>query len=86
MACIAKPTKAKKVHKKPAVPKVAREAQLVAEQMYQSLKAPDAPRTTPMGYIMGASMAMKLLFDQAVQQGADKEKLKLQAMTYVQAM
>lgn len=85
MACIAKPTK-KKVHRKPAEPKVAKEAQLVAEQMYNSLKAPGAPRATVLGYVMGASMALKLLLDQAVQQGGDKDKLKLQAMAYVQAL
>ena len=85
MACIAKPAK-KKTHRKPAVPKVAREAELVAERMYESLKAPDAPRATALGYVMGASMALKMLLDQAVQQGVDKDQLKLQAMAYVQAM
>ena len=43
---------------------------------------PDAP----MGYIMGASMALKMLVDQAVQQGEDRDRLKAQAMAYIMAI
>ena len=73
-------------HKKPEIPQVAIEAGLVAEQMYSSLKKKKAPRTTPLGYIMGVSMVLKMLIDQAVQQGEDKEALRAQAMTYIQSM
>jgi hypothetical protein len=90
MAQIAKPTKAKKAtkrtHAKPAIPREAQEADKVAKQMYQSLTAPDAPKAHPLGYIMGASMVLKMLIDQAVQQGEDREALKAQAMTYIQIM
>lgn len=83
MASIAKPTKAKRAHKKPAVPREAVEAEKVAKQMYSSLTAPDAPKAHPQGYIMGASMVLKMLIDQAVQQGEDRNALKAQAMTYI---
>lgn len=83
MASIAKPTKAKRTHKKPAVPREAVEAEKVAKQMYSSLTAPDAPKAHPQGYIMGASMVLKMLIDQAVQQGEDRNALKAQAMTYI---
>ena len=90
MAQIAKPTKAKKAtkrtHTKPVIPREAQEADKVAKQMYQSLTAPDAPKAHPLGYIMGASMVLKMLIDQAVQQGEDREALKAQAMTYIQIM
>lgn len=39
-----------------------------------------------MGYIMGASMVLKLLIDQAVAQGEDRDALKAQAMAYIQAI
>ena len=97
MATIAKPTKAKKTtkakatatkrtHRKPTIPREAIEAEAVAKQMYQSLTAADAPKAHPLGYIMGASMVLKMLIDQAVQQGEDKDKLKAQALTYVAAL
>lgn len=76
----------KKTHTKPAVPRYAQEAEKIVKQMYSSLKAPGAPRAHPMGYIMGASMCLKMLIDQAVQQGEDREALKAQAMTYIQAI
>lgn len=76
----------KKTHTKPAVPREAIEAEQVAKQMYSSLTAPEAPKAHPMGYIMGASMVLKMLIDQAVQQGEDRNKLKAQAMTYIQAI
>ena len=76
----------KKTHTKPAVPLEARQAEAITRQMYESLKATDAPRATPRGYIMGASMVLKMLIDQAVQQGEDKDSLKAQALTYIAAM
>lgn len=76
----------KKTHTRPAVPLAAQQAEKVTMQMYQSLKAPDAPKASPMGYIMGASMVLKLLIDQAVKQGEDRDQLKAQAMTFIQSM
>ena len=76
----------KRKHTKPAVPKEAVEADKVAKTMYQSLTAPDAPKAHPLGYIMGASMVLKMLIDQAVQQGEDRDALKQQAMAYIQIM
>lgn len=76
----------KKTHKKPLMPKEAKEAEKIVKQMYSSLTAPDAPRATPMGYIMGASMVLKMLIDQAVNQGEDRDALKAQAMAYIQMM
>ena len=76
----------KKSHTKPAVPREVQQAEKVTEQMYQSLMAPGAPTASPMGYIMGASMVLKLLIDQAVAQGEDRDALKAQAMAYIQAI
>lgn len=73
----------KKAHRKPTIPLAAKQAMAVTEQMYQSLKAPDAPKASPQGYIMGASMVLKMLIDQAVEQGEDRDALKAQAMTYI---
>lgn len=76
----------KKTHTKPAVPIEAQQAEAVTQTMYQSLTAPGAPRATPKGYIMGAAMVLKLLIDQAVQQGEDRDQLKAQALTYIAAI
>ena len=76
----------RKTHTKPAVPLVAKQAEEVTTQMYQSLKAPGAPKASPQGYIMGAAMVLKLLIDQAVAQGEDRAALKAQAMTFIEAM
>ena len=76
----------KKAHKKPEVPREALEAEKITEQMYSSLMAPGAPKASPMGYIMGASMVLKMLIDQAVQQGEDRDRLKTQAMAYIMAI
>ena len=76
----------KKTHTKPAMPLAAKQAEKVTETMYQSLMAPGAPKASPLGYIMGASMVLKLLIDQAVKQGEDRNALKAQAMTYIAAM
>ena len=76
----------KKTHKKPATPKEAQQAEKIANQMYSSLKVPDAPKASPMGYIMGASYVLKMLIDQAVAQGEDRDALKAQALTYIAAI
>lgn len=76
----------KKTHTKPVMPKEAQEAEMVAKQMYSSLTATGAPKAHPLGYIMGASMVLKMLIDQAVQQGEDRDTLKAQAMVYIQMM
>lgn len=76
----------KKTHTKPVVPLAAQQAMKVTEQMYKSLKAPDAPKASPQGYIMGASMVLKMLIDQAVAQGENRDALKAQAMTYIAAI
>lgn len=75
-----------KQHRKPAVPKEAREAEKVAKTMYTSLLSTGAPKATPTGYLMGASMVLKMLIDQAEQQGADREALKSQALAYIQGL
>ena len=76
----------KKTHTKPAVPRAAQQAEKVTETMYQSLTAPGAPKASPQGYIMGATMVLKMLIDQAVAQGENRDALKLQAMAFIQAM
>lgn len=76
----------KKTHAKPAVPRAAEQAEKVTMQMYSSLTAPGAPKASPQGYIMGASMVLKLLIDQAVAQGEDRDELKAQAMAFIQSM
>lgn len=73
----------KRPHTKPAVPKEAQQAEEIVKQMYSSLTAPGAPKASPMGYVMGASMVLKMLIDQAVQQGEDRNALKNQAMRYI---
>lgn len=75
-----------KTHKKPAVPKEAVEAAKVAKQMYLSLTEKGAPKASPEGYIMGACTVVKLLLDQAVAQGSDKEELKLHALNFINGL
>lgn len=86
MATIAKPTKAKRTHKKPAIPKEVKEAEEVTKQLYLSLTAEGAPKAHPMGYIMGTCTLLKILFDQAVAQGASKEELKGYACGFIQGL
>ena len=76
----------RKTHTKPVVPRAAQQAEKVTETMYQSLTAPGAPKASPQGYIMGATMVLKLLIDQAVAQGEDRDALKAQALTYIAAI
>lgn len=70
-------------HRKPSVPKVEKEAEKVARQMYTALTQEGAPEATPTGYLMGTAMVMKMLLDQAGRQGADREALRKQAMAYI---
>lgn len=74
----------KKTHKKPEVPREIREAEVIAKQMYSSLTASGAPQASAMGYVAGASMTLKMLIDQAAQQGEDRQALKAQAMAFIQ--
>lgn len=76
----------KKTHTKPAVSLAAKQAEKITETMYQSLTAHGAPKASPLGYIIGASMVLKMLIDQAVKQGEDRNILKAQALTYIAAM
>lgn len=76
----------RKTHTRPAVSRAARQAEEVTDTMYRSLTAPGAPKASPLGYIMGASMVLKLLIDQAVAQGEDRDALKAQAMAFIQSM
>ena len=76
----------KRTHTKPVVPKAAQEAEKIVKQMYSSLTVPGAPKATPMGYVMGASMVLKMLIDQAVRQGEDRDAMKAQAMAYIMAI
>ena len=69
----------RKTHTKPAVPRAAQQAEKVTETMYQSLTAPGAPKASP-------QMVLKLLIDQAVAQGEDRDALKAQALTYIAAI
>lgn len=75
-----------KAHARPRIPAEAVEAEKITGVMYSSLTAPGAPRATPRGYIMGASMVLKMLIDQAVRQGEDRDAMKAQAMAYIQMM
>lgn len=73
-------------HRKPAVPREAKEAEKVARQMYDSLTCDKAPKATPSGYIMAACHVLGMLMTQAAAQGADKEKLKLYALQYINGL
>lgn len=73
----------KKTHKKPDMPKWTKEAEAITCQMYSSLTASGAPKASTKGYVMGACMTLKMLFDQAVKQGEDHDALKAQIITYV---
>jgi hypothetical protein len=68
--------RARKIHTKPDAPQQAIEAEKVARQMYSSLMLKTAPKATPQGYVAGGCIVLKMLIDQASEQGADKEMLK----------
>lgn len=71
-------------HKMPKVPTEAKEAEKIARQMYASLTQEGAPKATPTGYVLGACFALKLLYDQASRQVADKGELKETVIKFVQ--
>lgn len=73
-------------HKNPEVPHEAQEAERVARHMYTSLTQVEAPKATPTGYIMGACTVLKLLLEQAAQQGADKDELKQWSLKFIQGI
>lgn len=73
-------------HRKPEVPKEAQQAERIARQMYSSLTLKTAPKASSQGYVIGALTTLKLLFDQAVQQGADREALRQQCEQFVHDM
>ncbi len=73
----------KKTQKRPDIPKWAKEAESITSQMYQSLTTDGAPKASTKGYVMGACMTLKMLFDQAVKQGEDHDMLKAQVIKYV---
>jgi hypothetical protein len=74
----------RKNHSKPLVPQHVAEAEKIAKQMYSSLMLKTAPKATPQGYIVGATIVLKALIDQAVQQGSDKEQLRAVAIGLIQ--
>jgi hypothetical protein len=76
------PTKGQ--HKRSVAQRVNNEAEKVAKQMYSSLMLKTAPKATPQGYIVGATIVLKALIDQAVQQGSDKEQLRAVAIGLIQ--
>lgn len=73
----------KKTHTKPAVPREAVEAVEVSRQMYASLLAEGAPKAGPMGYMMGALTVVKILIDQAEQQGEDRGEMRRRALEFI---
>ena len=73
-------------HTKPAVSKSAKEAESVAKQMYGSLTLATAPKATATGYIMGACTVLKILIDQAENQGSSRKELKKQALSFIQGI
>ncbi len=76
----------KRIHRKPAVPKEEIEAKKVAEQMYSSLTQKGAPKATSSGCIMGACYVLRMLIEQAVQQGADKNGVKLFSHQFIESI
>ena len=73
-------------HRMPSVPKEEQEAKRIAQQMYQSLMLRTAPKATPAGYIIGACKVLEMLLTQAAGQGADKERLKLFAIQFINGL
>lgn len=73
-----------RMHKMPKVSKEAKEAENIARQMYASLTQEGAPKATPTGYVLGACLALKLLYDQASRQVADKGELKETVIKFAQ--
>lgn len=72
----------KREHRKPDVPREAREAERVANHMYGSLKLKTAPKASGRGYVMGAAAVLKMMIEQASAQGDDREELKALAARF----
>lgn len=70
-------------HTKPAVPREAVEAVAVSKQMYASLLEEGAPKAGPMGYLLGACTVVKILIDQAGQQGEDRGEMRRRALEFI---
>ena len=89
IAKASKPAKAKKQttrkrkHTKPQVPREAVESVAVAKTMYAALLAEGAPKAGPMGYVLGACTTVKILIDQACQQGEDRGELRRKALEFI---
>ena len=73
----------KHTHTRPAVRREAQQSEQIARTMYAALTAPDAPKASPMGYIMGATTVLKTLIDQAAQQGEDRGQLRSYALNLI---
>ena len=73
----------KRTHTRPAVSREAQQSAQIARTLYAALKAPDAPKATPMGYIMGTTTVLKTLIDQAAQQGKDRGQLRSYALNLI---
>lgn len=73
----------KRTHTKPAVSREAQQSEQIARTLYAALTTPDAPKASPMGYIMGATTLLKSLIDQAEQQGEDRGQLRSYALNLI---
>jgi len=54
--------------------------------MYSSLTQKTSPKATSAGYIIGACKVLEMLMAQAVEQGSNKEELKMFAMQFIHAL
>lgn len=70
-------------HRKPSIPKEVLEAEKVAKHIYSSLTSKTAPKATSQGYLLGTLTLFKIIFEQAVKQGGDKEQIKNQAIQFI---
>lgn len=70
-------------HTKPAISKEVIEAEQIALAMYNALKAPDAPKASTRGYVLGALAVLKTLIEQADQQGDDLGQLRSMALNFI---
>lgn len=70
-------------HKKPSVPKEVAEAEKVAKHIYSSLTLKTSPKATPQGYMFGTLTVLRIIIEQATEQGRDKEQMKKQAIQFI---
>ena len=80
------PKGTKRKHRKPEVPREAVESVAVAKTMYAALLQEGAPKAGPMGYVLGACTTVKILIDQACQQGEDRGELRRKALEFIAAI